>query len=111
MALVLTHPDYAHDQRLAAGYRQLLDAFAGDDSAWHALPRDVAAWWRKRAASTLREHNGSWGIDGPASAEGQVRFAQAGGARVSVGARVRGASGPGPTPRPSADGKKAAEAG
>jgi glycosyltransferase involved in cell wall biosynthesis len=111
MALVLTHPDYAHDQRLAAGYRQLLDAFAGDESAWHALPRDVAAWWRKRAASTLREHNGSWGIDGPASAGGRVRFARAGGARVSIGARALDASEPDATPGPSADSKRAAEVG
>lgn len=78
MVLVLTHPDYAHDPRLAAGYRQLLDAFAGDDSVWHALPRDIAAWWRKRGASTLRENNGSWSIDGPASDDGRVRFTQAG---------------------------------
>jgi len=110
MALVLTHPDYAHDQRLAAGYRQLLDAFAGDDSVWHALPRDVAAWWRKRAASTLRENNGSWGIDGPASADGRVRFAHAGEGRVSAGPLVRGANSGG-TPGPSADGKKASGVG
>jgi hypothetical protein len=75
MALVLTHPDYAHDQRLADGYRLLLDTFAGDGTVWHALPREVAAWWRRRAASTLRAGKDGWSIDGPASDAGQICFA------------------------------------
>jgi peptidoglycan/xylan/chitin deacetylase (PgdA/CDA1 family) len=82
MVLVLTHPDYAHDPRLAAGYRQLLDAFASDGSVWHALPRDVAAWWRRRGASTLCRNNGSWSVAGPASGDGRVRFTSPG--RVSA---------------------------
>jgi hypothetical protein len=45
MALALTHPDYTDDAMLRA-YRQLLEAFADDSSAWrasydqHALPRE-----------------------------------------------------------------------
>jgi hypothetical protein len=80
MALVLTHPDYAHDQRLADGYRLLLDTFADDGTAWQALPRDVAVWWRQRAASTIRADGGGWSIEGPASDAGQICFAGAGGA-------------------------------
>jgi len=78
MALILSHPDYAHDQRLADGYRALLDAFADDDTAWHALPREVAAWWRRRAASTIRADGDGWRIDGPASDTGRVCTAGAG---------------------------------
>jgi hypothetical protein len=78
MVLVLTHPDYAHDQRLADGYTALLDTFADDDTAWRALPREVAAWWRTRAVSTIRGHGGGWRIDGPASGAGQVCIADAG---------------------------------
>ena len=77
MVLVLTHPDYAHDPRLAGGYRQLLDAFAGDGSVWHALPKEVAAWWRRRAASVLRPADGDWIVDGPAAVDGRVRFTRA----------------------------------
>jgi hypothetical protein len=77
MVLVLTHPDYAHDQRLADGYRLLLDTFADDDTAWRALPREVAAWWRRRAASTLRAGKDGWSIDGPASDAGRICFAGA----------------------------------
>jgi hypothetical protein len=75
MVLVLTHPDYAPDQRLADGYRALLDAFADDGTAWRALPREVAAWWRDRAASTIRASGDGWSIDGPAAAAGRIRFA------------------------------------
>jgi hypothetical protein len=78
MVLVLTHPDYAHDQRLADGYRALLGTFADDGTAWRALPREVAAWWRGRAASTIRSQGGGWTIDGPASGTGRVCFAGAG---------------------------------
>jgi YD repeat-containing protein len=78
MVLVLTHPDYAHDQRLADGYQMLLDTFAADCTAWRALPREVAAWWRERAASTISGSGDAWSIDGPASGTGQVCFAGAG---------------------------------
>jgi hypothetical protein len=75
MVLVLTHPDYAHDQRIVDGYRQLLDEFAGDDTVWHALPREVAAWWRNRAVSSIRDADGGWQIEGPAESDGRIRFA------------------------------------
>jgi hypothetical protein len=78
MVLVLTHPDYARDQRLADGYQALLDTFADDGTAWRALPREVAAWWRGRAASTLSQRGDSWAIDGPAASTGRVCFAGAG---------------------------------
>ena len=78
MVLVLTHPDYARDQRLADGYQTLLDTFADDATAWHALPREVAAWWRGRAASTIRDNGDGWRIDGPASDLGRICFARAG---------------------------------
>jgi hypothetical protein len=76
MVLVLTHPDYAHeDQRITDGYRSLLDEFRADDTLWHALPREVAAWWRDRAASSLRADGDGWVIEGPAAAQGRVGFA------------------------------------
>jgi glycosyltransferase involved in cell wall biosynthesis len=78
MVLVLTHPDYAHeDQRITDGYRSLLDEFRGDETLWHALPREAAAWWRDRAASTIRRQGDDWVIEGPASARGRVGFATA----------------------------------
>lgn len=76
MVLLVTHPDYARDQRVADGYRKLLDRFCGDSTAWRALPREVAQWWRERAASTIRRQAGQWCIEGPASLRGHVQFAR-----------------------------------
>ena len=73
MVLVLTHPDYAHDRRIADGYRQLLDEFAGDDTVWHALrgrsrPGGATAPRRRSAAVMMdggsrdpRRPTGEWG--------------------------------------------------
>jgi hypothetical protein len=85
MVLMLTHPDYARDPRLAESYRRLLDTFQGDDSVWRALPKDVAAWWQKRAASTIRADRDGWRVDGPASAQGRVRLVSASEAHTGQG--------------------------
>ena len=74
MVLVLTHPDYARDPRVAEGYRSLLDRFRHDDSGWYALPKEVAAWWRQRASSAIRPDGDGWRIEGPAAASGRIRF-------------------------------------
>ncbi len=74
MALILTHPDYIGNSRLLASYADFLDEFCDDETAWRALPREVSAWWRRRAATTLRRVEGHWEIDGPASAEGRIEL-------------------------------------
>ncbi|HET6865190.1 MAG TPA: hypothetical protein VFH80_04670 [Solirubrobacteraceae bacterium] len=75
MAMIDTHPDYLIDERIFGAYARFLDRFADDPTAWHALPREVSAWWRRRGASRL-EHDGStWQIVGPAASEGRVVFA------------------------------------
>jgi hypothetical protein len=47
---VLVHPDYAQSPERLKHYDELLDFLADLPRGWHALPRDVAAWWRRRAA-------------------------------------------------------------
>jgi len=75
MALVLAHPDYAVEPRVAGAWSGLLEEFRDDDTVWQALPREVADWWRRRASSTIRETGVGWDIQGPAAADGTVRFA------------------------------------
>jgi hypothetical protein len=74
MALLITHPDYFIDGKLVPFYERFLARFADDPSAWRALPRDVSAWWRRRAASRLELTDGEWRIVGPAADEGRVAF-------------------------------------
>lgn len=60
----LTHPDgeYLGRSRTGNAYRELLEAIAQRDDVWVALPRDVAAWWRRRAEGFTPRENGiaSW---------------------------------------------------
>ena len=69
-----THPDYLTEGRIFAAYAGFLDQFASDPTAWKALPRDVSAWWRRRAASSLEHDGEAWRIVGPAAGEGRVVF-------------------------------------
>jgi peptidoglycan/xylan/chitin deacetylase (PgdA/CDA1 family) len=59
MALLLTHPDYMLDDWRLAAYEELLDAQSGAATTWHALPREVCSWWRRRAASTIERVDGA----------------------------------------------------
>ncbi len=52
MALLNTHPDYLLDEKVWALFEQFLAAMQARDGYWHALPRDVAQWWRARADGT-----------------------------------------------------------
>jgi peptidoglycan/xylan/chitin deacetylase (PgdA/CDA1 family) len=45
---VLVHPDYMRTSERLRHYEDLLEFLAALDGGWHALPRDVAAWWRRR---------------------------------------------------------------
>jgi peptidoglycan/xylan/chitin deacetylase (PgdA/CDA1 family) len=74
MALVLTHSDYVANPYLVDSYRRLLDEFAGDVSAWKALPRDVSDWWRRRARSSLQRHDDGWAVIGPAEGDARIEF-------------------------------------
>jgi hypothetical protein len=78
MALVLAHPDYAVEPRVAGAWSGLLEEFRDDDTAWQALPREVADWWRRRAASTVRDDGAGWRIEGPAARDGNVRLTMPG---------------------------------
>jgi peptidoglycan/xylan/chitin deacetylase (PgdA/CDA1 family) len=49
----VSHPDpgYLGDADKRAVYREFLAGLAERSGVWHALPREVAAWWRRRAAA------------------------------------------------------------
>ena len=72
LAVIDTHPDYLVDRRIRSAYDRFLARFADDAAAWHALPREVSAWWRRRAASHLEYDGTQWQITGPVSGEGRV---------------------------------------
>jgi hypothetical protein len=72
MALMITHPDYMLGQRYLDVYARLLDELGDDETLWRALPRDVSAWWRRRAASSVRRDGTGWVVEGPAAGDAAV---------------------------------------
>jgi hypothetical protein len=75
MALLITHPDYMLERERLDVYDRFLSTFAGDETMWAALPRDVASWWRRRAASSIERAGEGWRVVGPAAAEARVELA------------------------------------
>jgi hypothetical protein len=51
MALLNTHPDYLRTQKTWKVYVAFLAEMAERTDYWHALPRDVARWWRARSTA------------------------------------------------------------
>lgn len=78
IALLLTHPDYMLQPVRLAEYERFLSHVACDSSAWLALPREVAAWWRRRAASSLELHGAAWRVVGPAANDARVVLGSSG---------------------------------
>jgi peptidoglycan/xylan/chitin deacetylase (PgdA/CDA1 family) len=78
MALLLTHPDYLLPPARQREYERFVSFAAAEHEAWTALPREVAAWWRRRRASTLAPVGDGWAVTGPAADEAQVVLGVAG---------------------------------
>jgi hypothetical protein len=74
LALIDTHPDYLLDERILGAYERLLERYATDGTAWKALPRDVSAWWRRRADSWIERADAEWVVSGPAADEARVEL-------------------------------------
>ena len=90
MALAITHPDYMRLGDRLDAYRRLLDHFGDDATVWRALPHEVSAWWRRRAATSLVSVNGRWLPVGAAADEVAVGWIRPAGpvAAAADGART-----------------------
>jgi len=55
MALVIVHPDYVSNPSSLEFYRRFLENVRNRESYWNALPRDAAAWWRRRCENDQNE--------------------------------------------------------
>jgi hypothetical protein len=51
MALVNSHPDYLKSPSCFKMYSSFLETMREKDDYWHALPREVARWWRQRTTA------------------------------------------------------------
>lgn len=78
---VIVHPDYMTPERLLL-YEQLLVFLRAQEGGWHALPREVAQWWRERAELECVESGGSVRIAGDDDHGATVAWASLDGDRV-----------------------------
>jgi hypothetical protein len=76
---LLVHPDYLLEQDRLDQYDEILAHIADLDGVWHALPRDVAAWWKRRARLDPESAAGD-----PEATVAQVRRAGDGRVRFEV---------------------------
>jgi len=51
MALLNSHPDYLRKPEIWRIYVDFLETMKKKNNYWHALPKEVARWWRKRLES------------------------------------------------------------
>jgi hypothetical protein len=63
LVTVLVHPDYALSEERLRHYDELLGFLRGLAGGWHALPRDIARWWRSRAALEAAGAADSWAAE------------------------------------------------
>lgn len=64
---IIVHPDYVVSPERLATYEQFLVFLRqrlDRDGGWHALPRDVAQWWRAREGLAVTRSDGEVGITG-----------------------------------------------
>ena len=74
LVTVLVHPDYALDAERLRHYDELLSLLRGL-GGWHALPRNVAAWWRHRAELERQFEDGRLDARAAAAAGASVVWA------------------------------------
>jgi len=86
MALVNTHPDYLRNPRYLAVYEEFLARMREKGGYWHALPAEVARWWRRRAYAEALLQGGGWLTpDLPEATIGRLSLDGAGRLKVELG--------------------------
>jgi peptidoglycan/xylan/chitin deacetylase (PgdA/CDA1 family) len=84
---LITHPDYLDTPRRLRLYEDFLEYLATQPGGWHALPRDVARWWRTRSGLRCVEDADGVRIEGPGAERAAVTWARADGDAVTFDTR------------------------
>jgi hypothetical protein len=71
-----THPDYLDTPERLRLYEEFLVYVSSQRDGWHALPRDVAQWWRTRAELRCEEHDGTVRVVGAGAERASVAWAR-----------------------------------
>ena len=82
---VIVHPDYTGDPERLELYDRLLAFLAAQEGGWHALPREVAEWWRLRTGLRCEGDGADARVVGPGAERAAVAYARPDGERVVIG--------------------------
>jgi hypothetical protein len=72
LVLLILHPDCMTSVEKLEAYDEFLQGMKNEPGFWHALPKQVARWWRDRQGSQLVQADSGWRIEGPAAEQGRV---------------------------------------
>ncbi len=81
---LITHPDYLDTPARLRMYEEFLVYLAAQSDGWHALPRDVASWWRTHAGLRCEERAGEVVITGPGAERATLAWAREVGGELVV---------------------------
>lgn len=81
---LIVHPDYLDTPARLRMYEEFLDYLAGRDDGWHALPHEVAAWWRTRSQLRCVEEEGEARIEGEGAERARIAWARREGDDVAL---------------------------
>ncbi len=76
---LITHPDYLDTPARLRMYEEFLEYLSTLDDGWHALPREVAAWWRVRAGLRILEDGDDTRVVGEGAERATLAWARASG--------------------------------
>ncbi|MCX6038387.1 MAG: hypothetical protein NTW99_10960, partial [Chloroflexi bacterium] len=71
-------PDYLRNPAYFAIYEDFLKQMSEREDYWHALPRDVARWWSKRAQLNIAGGFDDLQASLPGATIGSIRLAKDG---------------------------------
>jgi SAM-dependent methyltransferase len=80
---LITHPDYLDTPARLRMYEEFLEYLAAQPDCWQALPCEVAAWWRTRAALRCVEADGEARIEGRDGDRARISWARRAGDGVA----------------------------
>jgi peptidoglycan/xylan/chitin deacetylase (PgdA/CDA1 family) len=84
---IIVHPDYVIEQTRLDVYEAFLAWLAAQEEGWHALPRDVARWWRQRETLEVQAGpNGTFVLAGRTDFDATVAYAREEGDEVVIDA-------------------------
>jgi hypothetical protein len=73
---LITHPDYLDTPERLRMYEEFLVYLASQGDGWHALPHEVAQWWRTRSGLRCVQENGEVSLSGRGADHANIAWAR-----------------------------------